>query len=209
MNGRANANNLRVLNTTRILVVDDMPMYTKAVRHSLPESFDIVTAGSAKEALAFLENSFADLILLDVEMPGMSGIEMFEHMQKNPGLKSIPVVFVTVASDKDIVNAALTMGAKDYIIKPYTPQSLLEKVNRVLSGGREDQALLFLRRKIQAIGECCDKKDAAGVEEAVKKIPEDMFSKFILLKLSRALAAVRNRDFGQAKALAEEITGEL
>jgi CheY-like chemotaxis protein len=112
-----------------ILAVDDMPEVLQSIASILQDKYDVriaVNATSAQEALE--KSGKVDLILLDVEMPGMSGIEFLETLQKNLNYKSIPVVFITGNKDSNVVNEAIKKGGKGYITKPFTRDALLESV---------------------------------------------------------------------------------
>jgi putative two-component system response regulator len=115
-----------------ILAIDDMPMNLAALRTILHDNFDIRLAKSAKLALTILNTVKADLILLDIEMPEMSGFEFLECLQNNPELRYIPVIFVTSHENPEFTVRASASGAKDYVVKPIVPEILLNKINAVL-----------------------------------------------------------------------------
>jgi putative two-component system response regulator len=114
-----------------ILVVDDMPISLRTVQVILEEFFDIHLARSGEEALSILNTTRIDLILLDIEMPSMSGFEFFDLLRKLP-YEDIPVIFVTSHASPEYVTHALKDGAKGYVMKPYQPETLLKKVIGVL-----------------------------------------------------------------------------
>lgn len=110
----------------RILVVDDDSMNLRVTKMILEKDYDVAFAESGQEALDRLEGQNFDLILLDIAMPGMSGIETFQHMKE----KNIntPVIFLTASGDEDDVMSALRLGAVNYLKKPFFPKELLERV---------------------------------------------------------------------------------
>jgi CheY-like chemotaxis protein len=121
-----------------ILAVDDMPLNLTAIRTILRDDFDIRLAKSAKMALVMLNTVKADLILVDIEMPEMSGFEFVDQLRNNSGhpeQKDIPVIFVTSHETPDVIEQALARGA-GYVVKPVVPQVLLEKVRSVLEAGK-------------------------------------------------------------------------
>lgn len=119
-----------------ILVVDDDEMNLRMAEYILArEGYRIHKAGSGMEALLFLRDEKVDLILLDVEMPIMSGIKTMEIINENEELRDIPVIFVTASIDTSTVNEAENLGAKDYVTKPFVPQNLCDRVNRVINNG--------------------------------------------------------------------------
>jgi putative two-component system response regulator len=124
-------------NTTNrkiILAVDDMSMNLRTIKINLDKFFDVRLAKSGELALSVLRNTRVDLILLDIEMPEMSGFEVLEYIKKLPDLKDIPVIFVTSHVSTELITKALKSGARDYIMKPFEPDVLLKKVYAALNG---------------------------------------------------------------------------
>jgi CheY-like chemotaxis protein len=111
-----------------VLAVDDMPEVLQCINSILQDNFDVRLAVNAASAQEVLKNTQVDLILLDVEMPGMSGLAFLEKLQKNETYKKIPVVFITSNKDDKIVKTAIKNGAKGYIVKPFTSEALRESV---------------------------------------------------------------------------------
>lgn len=110
----------------RILVVDDDAMNLMLTKRILEKEYDVLLAESGKEALDKMKSEEIDLILLDIEMPGMNGIETFEHMKKLP--IDIPVIFLTASGYEDDVMSAIRLGAVNYLKKPFFPKELLKRV---------------------------------------------------------------------------------
>jgi DNA-binding response OmpR family regulator len=99
-------------------------------------------AKSGEQALSVLGNSRIDLILLDIEMPGMSGFETLELIKLQPNAENVPVIFVTSHVSTELITKALKKGAKDYIMKPFEPEVLIRKVYAVLNGVNEKNVQL-------------------------------------------------------------------
>ena len=112
----------------RILVVDDDNMNLARTRIILGKEYDVVLADSGIEALAKLQNDKSDLVLLDIDMPGMNGLETFERMKKFAA--DIPVIFLTASGLEEDVQNAIKLGAANYLKKPYRPQELLKRVSQ-------------------------------------------------------------------------------
>lgn len=112
----------------RILVVDDDNMNLARTRIILGKEYDVVLADSGIEALAKLQNKKADMVLLDIDMPGMNGLETFERMKKFAA--DIPVIFLTASSLKEDVQNAIKLGAVNYLKKPYRPEELLKRISQ-------------------------------------------------------------------------------
>jgi DNA-binding response OmpR family regulator len=111
-----------------ILVVDDDDLLRQSISFNLTQAgYYIVTSASAEEALALAERTLPDLILLDIGLPGMDGLEALRHLRER-----CPVIFVT-ARRKDLDEIlGLAMGADDYITKPFANEILLARVGAVL-----------------------------------------------------------------------------
>ena len=92
----------------------------------------MVKIESGLECLQLLGKQKPDLILLDVQMPIMSGIKTLEHIREKEETRDIPVVFLTASADTETVIDAGRLGVVDYVVKPFMPQELLSRVERVL-----------------------------------------------------------------------------
>lgn len=115
----------------RILSVDD----STATRHFIRKAVDVIgfeflEAADGKEALEILEREKGqvDLILLDRHMPVMDGLEMLQALKSNDMYKDIPVTMVTVELDRDEIQKAIDMGAKNYLVKPFSQENLIGKI---------------------------------------------------------------------------------
>jgi len=97
------------------------------------EGFKVISAENGIEAIKKLEESIPDLILLDIVMPYMDGIDVLRKIKKEEKWKKIPVILLTNLSDKEKIEEALGIGADDYLIKShFTPSEVISKVNMVL-----------------------------------------------------------------------------
>jgi two-component system cell cycle response regulator len=117
----------------KILSVDD----SKTVRIIIKKAFknydcDILEAGNGVEGLALAAKEPPDVILLDVTMPVMDGVEMLTKLKSDPALKTIPVVMLTAEGGKDNVLKIAKIGVRDYIVKPFKEDLLVQKVGRII-----------------------------------------------------------------------------
>ena len=110
----------------RILVVDDDEMNLKRTRMILEKEYTVLLAESGREALDKIKTERVDLILLDIAMPIMDGIETFRRM-KDCSVEA-PVIFLTASGYEDDVRNAISLGAVNYLKKPFRPQELLKRV---------------------------------------------------------------------------------
>ena len=107
-----------------VLVVDDDAMNLRRTTLILEKHYDVLLAKSGEEALDKLREESIDLVLLDIAMPGMSGIETFRAMKDNE--MDVPVIFLTAYEDD--VMTAIRLGAANYLKKPFMPKILLERI---------------------------------------------------------------------------------
>jgi CheY-like chemotaxis protein len=118
-----------------VLIVEDHPMNRKLLRDILEFQFDVVEASSAEEALHLLAGDFRpDLILMDVQLPGMDGLSLTRRLKADPALTAVPVVAVSAHATAHDAELALEAGCTDYITKPITddPFTLLGRLARWL-----------------------------------------------------------------------------
>lgn len=114
----------------RILVVDDQPANLRVVSSLLSRhGYEVQTAADGVEALAMLESRQPDLMLLDMLMPNMDGFALLGEIKQKPDLLRLPVVFLTVAQDRELLLRAFDAGAVDYVTKPFMPEELLARVS--------------------------------------------------------------------------------
>ncbi len=118
----------------KIFIVDDEKDIVKIVQYHLKkEGFEVVKAYSGGSALDIIDSTDnINLIILDIMLPGMNGLEICKKLKMNDKTKNIPIIFLTVKSDEADIIKGLKMGADDYITKPFSPKILVEKVKTVL-----------------------------------------------------------------------------
>jgi two-component system phosphate regulon response regulator PhoB len=97
--------------------------------------FEVIAVGDGRSALSGARERVPDVAILDVMMPGMSGLEVMGELAADPATASIPVILLTARSQEFDVKAGLSLGATDYIIKPFSPRQLLERVTAALANG--------------------------------------------------------------------------
>ena len=118
---------------SEILIVDDEPSVRALLRDVLElEGHRVTEAPDGMSALALLEVWRPALMLLDVMMPGMSGIEVLKVVRADPDAAHLPVLILTAAGDDETSWAGWTAGASSYLCKPFDPASLLAWIDRLL-----------------------------------------------------------------------------
>ena len=127
-----------------IMVVDDNPDLVEILRMMLESNgFNVRCAYSGKELLAALEKEKPALILLDIMMPEMDGLEVLTRLKEDPSTASIPVILLTAKMQNEDILEGYKMGADYYITKPFTSTQVLEGINLCLDGdqGRSVESL--------------------------------------------------------------------
>lgn len=117
----------------KILTVDDSTTIRKIVRKALKDyNCELVEAQNGVEGLAAASKEKPDLIILDITMPMMNGIEMLERMKSEKELKGIPVIMLTAESGKEAVTKIVRMGIQDYMVKPFKGDELVQRAKKIL-----------------------------------------------------------------------------
>ena len=115
-----------------ILAIDDIPSNLIAVQKVLEPLFDVRLVKEGKQALALLKRDKIDLVLLDIEMPGYNGFELLDRIREGPAAAQLPIIFVTAHASRSFIQRAAEAGVAGYIVKPFKPSLLLQKVLEAL-----------------------------------------------------------------------------
>lgn len=122
----------------RVLIVDDSSVMRKIVERSLRQAGldldEVREASNGAEALVEVQKGALDLILSDINMPAMDGLEFLKSLASVESAKGVPVVMITTEGSEARVVEALSVGAKGYIRKPFTPEQVKERVAPLLGG---------------------------------------------------------------------------
>jgi two-component system chemotaxis response regulator CheY len=120
----------------RVLIVDDSPVMRAFIRRivllSGIEAAEFLEASDGIEALAVLRREWVDVILTDINMPGMDGEQLLRCLEADNLLKSVPVLVVSTDGTESRVHQMLSLGARGYVKKPFMPETLREELERVL-----------------------------------------------------------------------------
>lgn len=124
---------------SRVLIVEDEPDIRDLVVHHLKrDGYQVSTASSGEEALRQVRAVPPDLVLLDLMLPAMDGLEVCRRLRQDPATASLPIVILTAKSDEVDRVLGLELGADDYIVKPFSPKELMARVRAVLRRSRPD-----------------------------------------------------------------------
>jgi len=130
-----------------VLVVEDEEDIMEVIRFNLDkEGYEVNQALSGEKALQLIEKKLPTLVLLDLMLPGINGLDLCRILKQNDRTKGIPVIMLTAKSEDADIVAGLEMGAEDYITKPFSPRVLLARVRTVLrrreTGVKDDSSVI-------------------------------------------------------------------
>ena len=149
-----------------IFLVDDNPVYLNSGKNVLQDKYTVVTIPSGEKLLLALEKTVPDLILLDVEMPGMSGYDAIKELKANPQTAGIPVIFLTGKGEPEDEFLGLSLGAVDYIAKPFAPPLLLKRIElHLLLQSQKNELLKFNENLVAMVNERTN--DIARLQNAI------------------------------------------
>ncbi len=119
--------------TTILLAEDDHFVSDIYKRKLASDGYEVLFAEDGREALKILEENIPDLVLLDIMMPFVDGMEVLQKMKEDERWKSVPVVMLTNLAEKDNIEKSIAMGANGYVIKAhFTPSEVVQKIKTVL-----------------------------------------------------------------------------
>lgn len=126
----------------KILMIEDDVVLFEAVREALMAHYTLEGATTLQEAKTKIQTNLYQLILLDIQLPDGNGVDFIQEIRH---VTTIPVIFLSVVSDENIITRGLDLGADDYIIKPFSVQVLLSRINSVLRryNGPKKETLSF------------------------------------------------------------------
>ena len=171
-----------------IMVIDDDRTNLCMTEEVLVEYYDVMLVLSGIEALEILRSGVTpDLILLDIDMPEMNGYETFEHICDIESLSGVPVIFLTGLTGSEAELTGLSLGAQDYISKPFVRENLLARINLRLKAGKQVRQLKMFQELFQSAGIDEDKLNAVTkklrpVEQEVARLIALGFNNYEIAK---------------------------
>jgi CheY-like chemotaxis protein len=118
----------------RVLVVDDDPQVLRLLRLNFEmEGYDVVSATNGEEALQHVRGDSPDVVVCDVMMPGIDGLEVVRRLRADPDTVTLPLVVVSAKAQRGDIREGLNLGADAYVTKPFDPAELLEIVAELLA----------------------------------------------------------------------------
>ncbi|MFY7816519.1 MAG: response regulator transcription factor [Chryseobacterium taeanense] len=113
----------------KILVIEDNPMVVKSIEFKLlKDGYDVITAGDGKEAMELLKKEEFNLVITDLMLPFVSGIQLIEFIRQTK--PELPIIVLSTATQEEIITNAFNLGVDDFITKPFNPNELSLRVRR-------------------------------------------------------------------------------
>jgi two-component system, OmpR family, alkaline phosphatase synthesis response regulator PhoP len=132
-----------------VLVVDDERDILELVKYNLDkEGYQVTVVATGEDALAAARAKMPDIVILDLMLPGVDGLEVCRRLKGDPKTRAIPIVMLTAKGDEADVVTGLELGASDYVTKPFSPRVLTARIRAVLRRGTEaedDEATIRIR----------------------------------------------------------------
>jgi len=117
-------------NKPGVLIVDDVSSMLRAMQYALHDRYKVYALSKSEDVMDFLRSKQPDLILLDYVMPVLNGFDLIPMIRALPEHKDTPIIIITTEGTHDHVNEAMTLGASDFIVKPFKPKELNDKVSK-------------------------------------------------------------------------------
>lgn len=175
----------------RILVVDDEPDIVSLVSYNLTkEGFGVTTVPEGGEALDIIKKKEFDLILLDLMLPGIHGMEVCRMLRSDQKTKNIPIIMLTAKGDETDRVRGLETGADDYMTKPFSPRELIARVKAVLRRSGDSRK----QEEVVRIGSLVINKDTFSVSKKNKPIDLSATEFRLLLYLAERKGRVFSRE---------------
>ena len=134
----------------RVLIVDDDPDIRRLVSYNLSQSgFEVVTADTGRQAIAAVQKHPPDLIILDLMLPDIDGMEVCRTLRQRDGSRRIPIVMLTARGEEIDRVIGFELGADDYVMKPFSPRELVLRVKSILRRTRDEGSDMLRAGKIQ------------------------------------------------------------
>jgi DNA-binding response OmpR family regulator len=116
-----------------IVVADDEPFILSAIKDTLSDDYNVLTATDGKAALSMIKKNRTDMVVLDIMMPEMDGIEVCRHMKNDEDLASIPIILLTAKGQIIDIEKGFKAGIDAYIVKPFSPARLIDKIEELFA----------------------------------------------------------------------------
>jgi phosphate regulon transcriptional regulator PhoB len=180
-----------LMQAKRVLVVDDEPDIVELVGYNLKkEGYSVSSAIDGEEALNKIRNGNFDVMVLDLMLPGIQGVELCRILRNDPRTKKLPIIMLTARGDEVDRIIGLETGADDYMSKPFSPRELLARIKAVLRRTSENP----VEDRVLTIGDLAINKDTYAVSKKGDLLPLSSTEFKLLVYLAERRGKIFSRD---------------
>lgn len=169
----------------RLLIVDDSKLIRATTRVMFEEEFEVLEASNGNEALTMIDENI-DIILLDLYMPTMGGIEVIQNIKAVKKLEHIPIIIITSSENVEDQLKAFEMGVNDYITKPIIPEIAIHRVKNIVESNKrmlkimEERKLLIMKAEMDGLTGVYNKTTTVTkIEEILKRENDERYALFV------------------------------
>jgi len=175
----------------RILIVEDDRNISKLLKYNLENSgYECIAAFNAEKALQVIDESPVDLLILDIMLPGMDGLDLCRAIKGTESSKTLPIIIVTARGEEVDKIVGLELGADDYIVKPFSPRELLLRIRAVLKRSEKEKP----KNSVLTAGDICIDTDRHKVTVKGKSFELTHMEFKLLFLLIERRGRVQSRD---------------
>ena len=192
-----------------ILAIDDDISILNIIRAVLEKTYEVSLAKNTDIAITILNSARVDLILLDMNMPGINGMDFLRYLRNDDSHYHIPVVIVSAQGTADTIVEVKKMGASDFVVKPISPNILLEKIRSNLNSAKIVIGREALKRKLEKLASSCAAGKGSAVEEVIKDLEDVYFEREIDMELEKICKFVKNMEYNLVEERVKQLLSEL
>ena len=161
---------LKMLSGKKILIIDDSSFIIKQVKNVLsPRNYIVYAARSAKEGLEVLKSKNIDLVVLDMELPDMHGLEVLEKIRKDVSSIDMPVIVLSGALTHDIIRNILKSGGNDFIKKPFVVEEFVLKIDLLIENAQKEKSIINKAKELNELNNTLEEKVSKSIAELREK----------------------------------------
>src|SRR5215469_3005815 len=178
-----------------ILVIDDQPASLNAISAILEDFYEVSLAKNAEIAETILQTAVIDLILLDMEMPGISGPELLQMIRDDDNYYYIPVIIVSSHGTSEVIVTAQKLGVKGFVVKPVVAKTLLDKVNTVLKYAPQKITTGMLVLRLNRLANACTKGNSGDIKAVLDDLEQYYYNRKTDAAVAEIIRETRNMEY--------------
>ena len=192
-----------------ILAIDDDITVLNCIQTVLEGTYEVSLAKNTDIARTILASARVDLILLDMNMPGTTGLDFLEYIRNNDSLYHIPVIIVSSQGTADVIIEIKKRGADGFVVKPISPDILREKIRSSLKTASVKISRESLERKLNRLAAACTAGKSSQVEEIVKDLELVFFEKKTDAEITNICKYARDMEYNLANEKVNQLLMDL